>query len=99
MNRRAMITGIGGQDGSLLAELLLEQGYRVFGVLRRGAADYPNLLPIANRIELIEVDLTRESELVRALQNCRPHELYNLASLAFVPLSWERPVATAQLDA
>jgi GDPmannose 4,6-dehydratase len=99
MSRRALITGVGGQDGSLLAELLLGEGYEVYGVARRAVDAYPNLAPIAERIGLIQSDLTDPLALVRALRTCRPHEVYNLASVSFVPLSWEQPVLTAQLAA
>ncbi len=99
MIRRALITGVGGQDGSLLAELLLEQGYDVLGVVRRSASSYPNLTDVADRIELIQADLSDELALVRALRTFRPHEVYNLASVSFVPMSWEQPVLTAQLAA
>jgi GDPmannose 4,6-dehydratase len=98
-DRRALITGIGGQDGSLLAELLLEQGYEVYGFVRRSESSYSNLDPIRRRIELIQADLNDELGLVRALRRCRPHELYNLASVSFVPMSWEQPVLTAELAA
>jgi GDPmannose 4,6-dehydratase len=97
--RRALITGIGGQDGSLLAELLLDQGYDVFGVVRRSGSSYPNLAGVRDRIELIQADLNDELALVRALRTCRPHEVYNLASVSFVPMSWEQPVLTAELAA
>ena len=99
MTRRALITGIGGQDGSLLAELLLDQGYDVFGIVRRSAANYPNLEGLHDRVELIQGDLTDQLALVRALRACRPHEVYNLASVSFVPMSWEQPVVTAELAA
>jgi GDPmannose 4,6-dehydratase len=97
--RRALITGIGGQDGSLLAELLLEQGYDVFGVVRRAPSSYENLAPIRDRIELIRADLLDQLSLVKALEECRPHEVYNLASVSFVPASWEQPVLTAEFAA
>jgi len=97
--RRALITGIGGQDGSLLAELLLDQAYDVFGVVRRSGSSYPNLAGVRDRIELIQADLNDELALVRALRACRPHEVYNLASVSFVPMSWEQPVLTAELAA
>jgi GDPmannose 4,6-dehydratase len=97
--RRALITGIGGQDGSLLAELLLDHGYEVFGVARRTAASYPNLAAIRDRIELVQADLRDQLGLVRALRACRPQEVYNLASASFVPMSWEQPVLTAELAA
>ena len=96
---RALITGIGGQDGSLLAEFLLEQEYDVFGVARRSPAEYDNLTPIRSRIDVIQADVLDQLSLVRALERCRPHEVYNLASPSFVPLSWEQPVLTAEFAA
>jgi GDPmannose 4,6-dehydratase len=99
MSRRALVTGIGGQDGSLLAELLLEHGYEVFGIARREAAEYQNLDAIANRIELVGADLLDRASLEAALRRARPHELYNLASVSFVPASWDEPVLTAELAA
>jgi len=97
--RRALITGIGGQDGSLLAELLLEHGYDVLGVVRRSATSYPNLAGVHDRLEVIQADVNDELAFVRALRSFRPHEVYNLASVSFVPMSWEQPVLTAQLAA
>jgi GDPmannose 4,6-dehydratase len=99
MRKRALITGIGGQDGSLLAELLLEQGYEVSGIVRRSGASYPNLAGIRERIDLVEADLSDQLALVRALRTARPEEVYNLASVSFVPASWEQPVLTAELAA
>jgi GDPmannose 4,6-dehydratase len=99
MARRALITGIGGQDGSLLAELLLAHDYEVFGVANRSVQSYPNLAGIVDRIELIQADLADQLALVRALRGCKPHEVYNLASVSFVPMSWEQPVRTAELAA
>lgn len=97
--KRALITGIGGQDGSFLAELLLDQDYDVSGIVRRSGASYPNLEPIRERIDLVEADLSDQLALVRALRAARPHEVYNLASVSFVPASWEQPVLTAELAA
>ena len=97
--KRALITGIGGQDGSYLAELLLERGYAVAGVVRPDAPRYENLEPIADRIELLEADLLDEPSLVAALESARPDEVYNLASPSFVPASWDRPVETARFAA
>ena len=97
--QRALITGIGGQDGSLLAEFLLGQGYEVYGVVRRSVADYPNLASIGERIEVLRADLLDQLSLVNALQSCRPHEVYNLASVSFVPMSWQQPVLTAEFAA
>ncbi len=99
MARRALITGAGGQDGSLLAELLLDHGYEVLGVVRRSATTYTNLADVRDRIEVIQADVNDELALVRALRSFRPHEVYNLASVSFVPMSWEQPVLTAQLAA
>ncbi len=97
--QRALITGIGGQDGSLLAELLLGEGYEVFGVVRRSVSDYPNLSGIRERIEVLRADLLDQLSLVNALRECRPHEVYNLASVSFVPMSWQQPVLTAEFAA
>ena len=99
LSRRALITGIGGQDGSLLAELLLAEGYDVYGVIRRPGSAYPNLDGIRNRVELIQAELTDPAGLVGALRASRPEEVYNLASASFVPMSWEEPVLTAELAA
>jgi GDPmannose 4,6-dehydratase len=99
LSRRALITGIGGQDGSLLAELLVAEGYEVYGVIRRDGSSYPNLEGIRDQVELIQADLTDQTALVGALRACRPGEVYNLASVSFVPMSWEQPVLTAELAA
>ena len=96
---RALITGIGGQDGSLLAELLLEEGYEVYGVARRSPAEHENLASIRSRVDVIQADVLDQLSLVRALERGRPHEVYNLASPSFVPLSWEQPVLTAEFAA
>ena len=98
--KRALITGIGGQDGSLLAELLLENGYEVYGIVRPGRSkQHDNLDFIRDRIELLQGDLLDQGSLVDALDRCRPHEVYNLASPSFVPASWEHPVRTANFAA
>jgi len=95
-----MITGIGGQDGSYLAELLLAEGYEVFGVVRPTPSErYENLEATRERIELIQADLLDELSLVNALKSCQPHEVYNLASVSFVPMSWHQPVLTAEFAA
>jgi len=96
--RRALLTGIGGQDGSLLAELLLEKGYEVFGIVRRSDR-YENLEAVEHRVELIRADLLDQLSLLNALERCRPQEVYNLASLSFIPASWEQPVLTAEFAA
>ncbi len=96
--RRALVTGIGGQDGAYLAELLLERGYDVYGVVRRQAR-YENLEGIRDRIGLLQADLLDQLSLVSALEACRPHEVYNLASVSFVPASWDQPILTAEFAA
>jgi GDPmannose 4,6-dehydratase len=98
--RRGLITGIAGQDGSLLAELLLEDGYEVFGIVRRATSEqFDNLAAIRDRIELVQADLLDELSLVDALREFRPHEVFNLASPSFVPMSWKEPVLTAEFAA
>jgi GDPmannose 4,6-dehydratase len=96
--RTALITGITGQDGSYLAELLLEQGYRVVGMTRRSSSDhYDRISHLAGRLEVIEGDLLDQASLVTALQQVRPQELYNLAAQSFVPTSWNQPILTSEV--
>jgi GDPmannose 4,6-dehydratase len=97
--KSALITGIGGQDGSYLAELLLEKGYRVVGLVRPGSPRYDNLASIEDEIELEEADLLHQTSLAQALRAADPDEVYNLAAPSFVPASWERPVETAEFAA
>jgi GDPmannose 4,6-dehydratase len=97
--KRALITGIGGQDGSLLAELLLENGYEVAGLVRPGAAPYENLAELEDRVELLEADLLNQTSLAQALRAARPTEVYNLAAPSFVPATWDAPVQTAEFAA
>ena len=98
--RRALIIGIAGQDGSFLAELLLAEGYDVFGVVRQPVSGrFDNLADIREQIELIQSDVLDELSLVDVLTSCRPHEVYNLAAPSFVPLSWRQPVLTAEFAA
>jgi GDPmannose 4,6-dehydratase len=100
MSRRALITGIGGQDGSLLTELLLERDYEVFGTVRRPTSEpYPNLDGVRDNIRLMQADLLDERSLVYALETAKPHEVYNLASPSFVPMSWQQPTLTAEFAA
>jgi GDPmannose 4,6-dehydratase len=97
---RALIIGIAGQDGSLLAELLLEEGYEVFGVVRQPASTrFENLEVVRGRVELMQADVLDELSLVDVLASTRPHEVYNLASPSFVPMSWRQPVLTAEFAA
>ncbi|MFL6029293.1 MAG: GDP-mannose 4,6-dehydratase [Gaiellaceae bacterium] len=97
--KRALITGIGGQDGSYLGELLLDEGYEVVGLVRPDAAEYGSLAGIAGRIELYEADLLNQTSLAQALRAASPTEIYNLAAPSFVPASWDRPVQTAEFAA
>jgi GDPmannose 4,6-dehydratase len=99
MTKRAIITGITGQDGSYLAELLLEQGYDVTGVVRRSSA--PNLWRIEHlldRIALRPADLLDQLSLMRIIQDVKPHEFYNLAAMSFVPASWDQPLLTGEYN-
>jgi GDPmannose 4,6-dehydratase len=98
--RRALITGVGGQDGSYLAELLLTEGYEVVGVVRRAPSAYAaNLAGVLDRITLVEADLLDRASLVAVLSETSPREVYNLASPSFVPRSWDEPVLTAEFAA
>ena len=100
MTKRALITGITGQDGSYLAELLLAEGYEVFGVVRRSSA--PNLWRlegILDRVDLRPADLLDQLSLIHVLRDVRPHEVYNLAAMSFVPASWDQPMLTGEYNA
>jgi GDPmannose 4,6-dehydratase len=95
---RALITGVTGQDGSYLAEWLLDKGYEVYGMLRNiGRESHQRLAGVASRIQLVEADLTDQSSLDRALQQVRPDELYNLAGQTFVPVAWSQPLLTMEI--
>jgi GDPmannose 4,6-dehydratase len=99
MAKRAVVTGITGQDGSYLAELLLEKGYEVTGVVRRSSS--PNLWRIEHlldRISLRPADLLDQLSLMRIIQDVKPHELYNLAAMSFVPASWDQPLLTGEYN-
>jgi GDPmannose 4,6-dehydratase len=96
---RAIVTGAGGQDGSYLAELLLDHGYDVVGLVRNTVQDYPNLAAVRDRVELVQADLLDRTALVEVLREHAPREVYNLASPSFVPRSWEYPVETAEFAA
>jgi len=95
--RRALITGITGQDGSYLAELLLEKDYEVFGMTRRASTEnVERIAHLVDRLNLIQGDLLDPPSLVSALRTAEPHEVYNLAAQSFVPTSWNQPVLTAE---
>jgi len=98
--RAALITGITGQDGSYLAELLLERGYRVVGMTRRSSTStYERITHLAGRLELVQGDLLDQASLVEALKEVRPREVYNFAAQSFVPTSWTQPVLTGEFTA
>src|ERR1700683_4601862 len=100
MQRKALITGITGQDGSYLAEFLLEKGYKVYGLVRRSSTiNFERLVHLQDRIELIPGDLLDQSSLMTALEQSEAEEVYNLASQSFVPTSWNQPVLTGEFTA
>ena len=100
MNKVALVTGITGQDGSYLAEFLLQKGYRVFGLIRRSSTvNFERLVHLQDKIELIPGDLLDQNSLISALKQSQPHEVYNLASQSFVPTSWNQPVLTGEFTA
>jgi GDPmannose 4,6-dehydratase len=99
-SRRALMTGITGQDGSYLAELLLHKGYEIFGMTRRASTEnVERIAHLVDRVTLIQGDLLDPHSLVTALRTAEPHELYNLAAQSFVPTSWNQPVLTAEFTA
>jgi GDPmannose 4,6-dehydratase len=100
MTKTAFITGITGQDGSYLADLLLEKGYRVWGMVRRSSTEnFQRVEHLRERITLVEADLLDPTSLTSALDQARPDEIYNLAAMSFVPTSWHKPVLTAEFTA
>ncbi|HBF68055.1 MAG TPA: GDP-mannose 4,6-dehydratase [Firmicutes bacterium] len=97
--KHALITGITGQDGSYLAELLLEKGYKVFGIIRRKSKeDYGNVEHLKDQIKFIYADMTDVASLIDALKISEPDEVYNLAAQSFVKSSWDSPISTAEID-
>ena len=99
-DRRALITGVTGQDGSYLAELLLEKGYEVYGMTRRASTEnLERIGHLVDRVTLIQGDLLDPPSLDSALREAQPHEVYNLAAQSFVPTSWNQPVLTAEFTA
>jgi GDPmannose 4,6-dehydratase len=98
--KRALITGITGQDGSYLAEFLLEKGYEVIGMVRRTSTiNFERIRHIQDRITLVQGDLLDQSSLIDILREHRPHEVYNLAAQSFVPTSFKQPVLTGEFTA
>ena len=98
--KTALITGINGQDGSYLAELLLDKGYKVYGIMRRkSVVDYGNAAHLVGKVEFIYGDMIDYISLVNAMKISQADEVYNLAAQSFVATSWEQPIATANIDA
>src|SRR5205085_7034093 len=98
--KTALITGITGQDGSYLAELLLEKGYQVCGIVRRSSTEnFQRIEHLRDRLHLHQADLLDQTSLARVLDAVRPDEVYNLAAMSFVPTSWKQPVLTAEFTA
>jgi GDPmannose 4,6-dehydratase len=99
MAKRALITGITGQDGSYLAELLLDKGYEVFGMIRRSSApNFWRIEHLLDRVTLKPADLLDQLSIIRLIDEVRPHELYNLAAMSFVPASWDQPMLTGEFN-
>ncbi len=100
MSKRAIITGITGQDGSYLAELLLSKGYEVVGTARRASApNFWRVQHILDRLTIKPADLLDQLSIIRLVDEVRPHELYNLAAMSFVPASWDQPMLTGEFNA
>jgi GDPmannose 4,6-dehydratase len=98
--KRALITGITGQDGSYLAELLLEKGYEVHGMVRRSSTEkFDRITQIVDRVELHQADLLDQLSIINVVSQVRPHEVYNLAAQSFVPTSWQQPLLTGEFTA
>src|SRR5947199_701682 len=98
--RRSMITGITGQDGSYLAEFLLDKGYHVVGMVRRSSTEsFERIAHLRERIDIREGDLLDQLSLITLLHHVDPHEIYNLAAQSFVPTSWEQPILTSEVTA
>src|SRR3979411_1586156 len=100
MSRRAIITGITGQDGSCLAELLLSKGYEVVGTVRRASApNFWRIQHLLHRITIKPAGVLDQLSSIRVVDEVRPHEFYNLAAMSFVPASWDQPMLTGDFNA
>src|SRR5579864_8401375 len=98
--KRAIITGITGQDGSYLAELLLEKGYQVHGIVRRSSTEnFERIAHLTGRVQLHQADLLDQLSIIGVVQSVQPNEIYNLAAMSFVPTSWQQPVLTGEFTA
>ncbi len=99
-DKRALITGLTGQDGSYLAEILLEQGYDVYGVVRRSSTEtFERIAHLTDKVTLVQADLTDQISMLEAVDEIRPTEVYNLAAQSFVPTSWKQPILTGDVTA
>jgi GDPmannose 4,6-dehydratase len=99
-SKRALITGLTGQDGSYLAEILLDEGYEVYGVVRRSSTEtFERIDHFKDRITLVQADLTDQVSIIDAINDIRPVEVYNLAAQSFVPTSWKQPILTGDVTA
>ncbi|MFH1335592.1 MAG: GDP-mannose 4,6-dehydratase [Candidatus Zixiibacteriota bacterium] len=97
---KALITGITGQDGSYLAELLLEKGYQVYGMVRRSSTEnFDRINHFRDKIQLRQADLLDQLSIIRLIEECKPDEIYNLAAQSFVPTSWQQPLLTGEFNA
>jgi GDPmannose 4,6-dehydratase len=97
---KALITGITGQDGSYLAELLLDKGYQVFGMVRRSSTEnFDRINHLRDKISLRQADLLDQLSIIRLIEECQPDEIYNLAAQSFVPTSWDQPMLTGEFNA
>jgi len=97
---KALITGVTGQDGSYLADFLLEKGYDVYGMVRRSSTEnFERINHIRNKINLVQADLTDQGSIIKIIGEIRPHEIYNLAAMSFVQTSWDQPVLTGDVTA
>src|SRR5450631_3836959 len=98
--KKALITGITGQDGSYLAEFLLEKGYEVHGIVRRSSnTPFTRIEHIQDRLKIHHADLYDQLSLIEAVEDSEPDEVYNLAAMSFVPTSWRQPVLTGEFTA
>ncbi|SYZ74788.1 GDP-mannose 4,6-dehydratase [Candidatus Zixiibacteriota bacterium] len=97
---RALITGITGQDGSYLADFLLDKGYEIYGMVRRASTEtFGRIEHIRSRIKLVQADLLDQLSIINLIEEVKPDEIYNLAAQSFVPTSWNQPVLTGEFDA
>ena len=100
MAKKVLITGITGQDGSYLAEFLLEKGYDVYGMVRRSSMEkFDRIEHIKDRIQIQQADLLDQYSIIKVVEEVEPDEIYNLAAMSFVPTSWNQPVLTAEFTA